>query len=612
MPINVVFIQYNAATTGAGSYKVPSDFLSLVSIEAIGGGANGGVATNAGGGGGGAYAKSTTVDTSAWIPGTTSLFYRVGRGGLSTGGLIATDSWFNATGVNSAPTLSTQGVVANRGTAGAANAAGGGGQIGTSVGTTLFSGGSGGGPGASGNLGGGGGAAGPGGNGGTGGAGSGTVSQGAGGGGGGARLTAAGTVGQVGQTAAGGAGGAGTGQTGGSGATSAAAANVTAPANGGGGGGGFATTNTAGGAGSSGGVGGAVWTSTHLWNGTTQIQSLSVDTAGPGGGSGGGATNGLGGNYGGGAGGVTTGQASQGANGIIVITYNAGAFPMTRLTNTGTLYLNAASDVTSKINEITVSTMRMDPNNFYANWFDEMNGVIDVVFNETSVASGTTYVIDLAGRGVVLGDLIMVFIGSNNGAGTVTVPSGWTPAENANGKAVIYKYADSTEVSGTVVAFINSSAAAIQGIVVMFRNAAYDATGGVGSGGTTSITAPSVNVTRGVAIVLAHYVTPIDTSNSYSAPDGLASNPSVGFTDLGGAGGGVTAPSSRLFYCPVPYPGATGAVTTAVSPGTSSGVGSLFSIIPTRSSMQVTNTGTVFVGQFIDESTVLIPVDPII
>ena len=584
MAIKVVFI----TTVGTGQFTIPSDFLSLVSVEGIGGGGGGGPSNSTGGGG--AYARSTAIVTSLWRPGITNISYQIGQGGGNN--IAGTDTWFG-----SASPSTTTGILAKGG--GTSFTGGAGGSAASSVGTTVFSGGSGAG---GANGGGGGGAAGPGGVGGNGGTNN-SVTTGRGGGGGGAGLTAAGGVGGNGSAVSSGAGGNGGGGTGGGASVSVTGAGNPGTAGTGGGGSGAFGASASNVFGGNGGTG-SYWT-----------QTSNSATAGSGGGAGGSsglaATNVSGGLYGGGAASGGTSATFSGAQGIIVFTYNP-VTPMARLTNTGTLYLNADTSLNSKINEVTVSTMRMDQNNFYANWFDEMNGVIDVVYNQTSVESGNVYIIDTAGIGVELGDLIMAFIGGNNGAGTFTVPSGWTAVENANGKAVMYKYAGAIELEGTIIAFINSSAADIQGIVVIFRNAAYDATGGVGSGGTTSITAPSVNVTRGVAIVLAHYVTPIDTSNSYSAPGGLASNPSIGFTDLGGAGGGVTAPSSRLFYCPVPYPGATGDVTTTVSPGTSSGVGSLFSIVPTRSSMQVTNTGTVFVGQFIDESTVLSSVTPII
>jgi len=55
--IKTVFI----STAGTGTYTIPSDFDTFISVEAIGGGGGGGSSVSNGGGGGGAYAKSTSV-----------------------------------------------------------------------------------------------------------------------------------------------------------------------------------------------------------------------------------------------------------------------------------------------------------------------------------------------------------------------------------------------------------------------------------------------------------------------------------------------------------------------------------------------------------------------
>lgn len=296
--------------TSGSTFTIPSDFGSLVSIEAIGSGAGSFRNASAGGAGGGAYAFSNTV--SGLIAGNTA-FVSVGIGGVAgtTAGAGA-NSWFNV-GSAAAPTLATQGVLARGGTAATTSSGGAGGLSASSIGNIVFAGGTGGAGNATSSLkGGGGGAGGPGGAGGTGGAASVTASQGAGGGGSGATLTAAGTAGQIGQASAGGAGGASTGQTGGSGGISLSSPNVTPPANGGGGGGGFTTINQNGGAGGT----GTYWAATV------------GGTAGSGGGGGGSAaatsaTGGGGGAYGGGAGGssVSSVSTSSGGAGVLVFTY---------------------------------------------------------------------------------------------------------------------------------------------------------------------------------------------------------------------------------------------------------------------------------------------------
>jgi len=295
MAQKVVFI----TTIGAGTFTVPVDFASLVSVEAIGGGGGGGSSTSNGGGGGGAYAKSTSV-TSLVAGGTA--YYSVGIFGVGgSTGTAGGDSWFNAAS-NAAPTLNTQGCLA-KGGGGGGNSGGSGGASASCIPITgAFSGGTGGNPGGT-SAGGGGGAAGPGGIGGNGSAAFGT-GQGKGGGGGGASLLAAGNNAGTATSTNGGSGGNGGSGTGGgtAGTNAINATSGTAGTGGGGGGGG-----TFGGDGGAGGTG-SYWT-----------QSSNSATAGSGGGGGGG--NGVGGLYGGGG----SGSGTNGAQGIIVFTYNVSA-----------------------------------------------------------------------------------------------------------------------------------------------------------------------------------------------------------------------------------------------------------------------------------------------
>jgi len=303
MAIKVIFL------TSGTSWTVPADFVSLTSVEGIGGGGAGNGAGIAGGGGGGAYASSTAIVTSSWVPGTTSITYQIGAGATSVAG-NGTDTWFG-----SASPTTTTGILAKAGQGGA-SAGGAGGLASASVGTTKFDGGTGGT--GSGSRGGGGGAGGPGGAGGTGGAGNGATTPGGGGGGSGATLTVAGTAGATSATFSGGAGGASAGQTGGSAGTTTVAANTTtAPANGGGGGGGAGGGTSVGPSGV--GAAGTYWTAT------------ASGTAGSGGGGGGCGQNisgnatiaGNGGLYGAGGGGTNNGGThGRGAQGIIVITYD--------------------------------------------------------------------------------------------------------------------------------------------------------------------------------------------------------------------------------------------------------------------------------------------------
>jgi hypothetical protein len=306
MAIKTVFI----TTLGASTFTVPADFVSLVSVEAIGAGGTINIAVFGGsGGGGGAYAKSTSI---TGIVANGTAFVSVGAG--ATGGATpGGDTWFNAVS-NAAPTLATQGVLAKGGLQCTNNTGGAGGPAASSVGDVKFSGGAGGSSAGFVSNSGGGGAAGPGGAGGNGG--NSVVNGGGTGGGGGASLTSAGNAGQTNSgTVTGGAGGNGGGGAGGGAAATASTAAVagTTGTGGGGGGGHGASPNWSGAAGGT----GSIWTQTS--NGA--VAGPGGGGGGGGGGSGGSAIAGLGGLYGGGGGGGF--GPYQGGQGIVVFTYDA-------------------------------------------------------------------------------------------------------------------------------------------------------------------------------------------------------------------------------------------------------------------------------------------------
>lgn len=334
MTVKVVFFN----TPGTGSFVVPPDFLSFVSLEVLGAGQSGG--SNNAGGGAGAYSKSTSV--SANIKQGSVLYYSIGLAG--TDFIFSVDTWVNV-GTNAAPTLATQGALA-KGGGFATTTSSGGGAAASGVGDVRYSGGNGyiDNIGAGSGSAGGGGAAGPGGNGGDSSAGvaNNGGNGGRGGGGGGATLTGPGQAAGAASLTQGGAGGNnGSGIGGGLGATSAI--NSTSGTGGGGGGGGFggglATYNIPG-AGSN----GTIWTSTHVVSGGTL--SPSIITTGPGGGgggAGGSVTNIAGGAGGLGAGGggsySLTAGGGAGGNGIAVLTYNALANYNTNLYTPATGYV---------------------------------------------------------------------------------------------------------------------------------------------------------------------------------------------------------------------------------------------------------------------------------
>lgn len=135
MATKVVFL------TSTGSWTVPADFSSLVSIEAIGagsGGDTGGVFNGGGGGGGGAYAAITSL---AGLSAGATVYVSIGAGGGAGSG--GGDTWFNGS-TNAAPASTTDGVLAKGGANGASSTGGAGGSGASSIGDTTYSGGDGG------------------------------------------------------------------------------------------------------------------------------------------------------------------------------------------------------------------------------------------------------------------------------------------------------------------------------------------------------------------------------------------------------------------------------------------------------------------------------------
>jgi hypothetical protein len=279
-------------------------------VEAIGAGSGDGSPDTGYGGGGGAYAKSVISVTSG-----STVYINVGLGAR---GSSSTDSWVNSS-ANSAPSSSTTGVLAKAGKqSGGTSGAGTGGQASLSIGTTVYSGGNGDSIAPSG----GGGAAGPG--------GPGKNGAGLGGGGAGGALS-------TNATSANNNGGNGPG-----GASLSPGGLGSSVSNGGGG------TNGGGGGGS---------TISNGGNGSMYVYTawtVGAINYGPGGGGGGGSNaGGSGGIYGSGSGGSVTGNSPTGANGIVVITYPPplSTITTTRLTNTGTLFVNG------KLDEVTGMTV---------------------------------------------------------------------------------------------------------------------------------------------------------------------------------------------------------------------------------------------------------------
>jgi hypothetical protein len=102
------------------TFTLPSDYVSFLSVEALGGGGGAGVGSSkSGGAGSGAYVKSTTMDTTGWTAGVTTLYYNVGAGGTSSASPTSGGTtWFSNT--NFAPVASSSGVAGVRAAPGVA------------------------------------------------------------------------------------------------------------------------------------------------------------------------------------------------------------------------------------------------------------------------------------------------------------------------------------------------------------------------------------------------------------------------------------------------------------------------------------------------------------
>jgi hypothetical protein len=274
--------QKSFALVSTGSFTVPADFVSLISLEAVGVSGNGAstiIATSGGGGGGGAYSKTlgSSVSTSI-VAGSTVVYANIASG---------TTTWLRI-GSNSAPSSVANGVLANNGASASTNTGAAGGLASTSIGDVKFNGGQGGQGWTASRYagGGGGGSGGPSGAGAIGGAAFNTsVTRGAGGGG----ASNGGNAGSAGLTAAGGQGGTITGGTGGAGAFTSPNTNAVAGTNGGGGGGGFGASFSTTNAGAAGG-----YLNINSVYGLVGGYGGRTGSSSPGGGSGGGGNGGAG------------------------------------------------------------------------------------------------------------------------------------------------------------------------------------------------------------------------------------------------------------------------------------------------------------------------------
>lgn len=157
MATNTVLITSSASSVDVSTLLPNIDTSQNVTIVCIGGGGGAGLqkAGECGGGGGGGGWSSSSISLS----GVSTVNYSVGAAGSGTStpetaGTNGGQTWFNKS-ANSAPTVNTNGALANGGSGGSSAGAGGAGATTTgAIGTTTNAGGTGGTGGASNNSGG--------------------------------------------------------------------------------------------------------------------------------------------------------------------------------------------------------------------------------------------------------------------------------------------------------------------------------------------------------------------------------------------------------------------------------------------------------------------------
>ena len=526
MATKVIFI------TSGTTFTIPSDFVSLISVEAIGGGGSGAAVgssgTFTGGGAGGAYAKSTSI---SGLSSGQTVYVNIGSGGATVtwntpasfaNGNPGGDTWFNTS--NSAPSSSTSGVLAKGGGAGLASSSQAlGGQAASCVGDIAYSGGNGPSVGSPPNYcGAGGGAAGPGGAGGAGGYATvaGYNGQGAGGGGSGATLTLPGTIGGTGGTGFAGAGGASTGQTGGAGATTSSDATV--GVNGGGGGGGYAYDSVPSREQGQNGGSGSFWT-----------QTSNSATAGSGGGGGGSCQNisnssaaGNGGLYGAGGSayngyiflGAITGS---GAQGIIVFTY-ATSIVLSEIHasgQTGTVGTTGGDNVYQAITSTSLDAITgfvsPDTNRIVSGTF--ASGITGIATRGANLSGVATF----GGIGILGASVFTPRTTATGLAGTVTptsVPYTFSTYDR------IQEFVTGTNGTNT----LNISGSAVQGFAAFFSGAKVINTVFITNTASTTFTIPS------------------DFGSLISVETIGAGGGGAGTTPSGGGGGGAYAKSTSI------------------------------------------------------------------
>lgn len=189
-----------------------------------------------------------------------------------------------------------------------------------------------------------------------------------------------------------------------------------------------------------------------------------------------------------------------------------------RLTFDGNLQVN--TPVTGTIfNEISRSTIGVDPSNFYAVEFDEVS--MDPTFIASAKAQDATNSLTVVINkplGTIDGDLMIAYVSGTSSAPTWTPPAGWTGINTNGGAWFGYKIAVSEGASYT---FTCNTSATQSGFILTFRNVSYDLAGTYSPAANPSVT-PSITVTKDNSIEVVIAITQAGgTGQTYTAPAGF-------------------------------------------------------------------------------------------
>jgi hypothetical protein len=181
-----------------------------------------------------------------------------------------------------------------------------------------------------------------------------------------------------------------------------------------------------------------------------------------------------------------------------------------------------------------------------------------VAYSTGNSASGGTLTIAKP-TGTINGDLMIAFMGDGGGAGTWTMPAGWTEVYDQGASpdfGIAYKVASG---EGASYDFVITQNAVKGGSIVTYRDGRFDKMGATVHN-TSTLVAPSISVTEDSSILLAAYLK-TGVSGSFSVPAGMT---------LRASGTGGLAPCWGVFSEEVSS-GATGSRSSGTGGAASTG-----------------------------------------